>query len=709
MKVTKETTIAAFTASVLDAEDAADNAVLKQLRADPVIDFIDHREAQLTELRELLPPPGAELLDEPCRWAYYPWRRTVVAVLGPQGFRTVRLDRNRNVVTAQEQTRLGALRIGVVGLSAGHVIAHTLAAQGLCGELRLADFDQLALSNLNRVPASVFDIELNKAEVAARRIAELDPYLSVRIFDSGLTLDTIDEFIDGLDIVVDECDSLDMKAIVRERARARRVPVLMTTSDRGLVDVERFDLAPQRPILHGLLGDVDPASLAHMASGEKVPHLLRFLEAQHLSPRGAASLLEIDRTLSTWPQVSGDVALGASVIAESVRRIGLGEHLPSGRARLDVSGTLDRLDEPKLPEMHAAPPTEPADPLWPGVAGAIATAAIRAPSASNAQPWRIDAAPDVITIRLAPEHSSTLDVGYRASAVALGAAVFNAKVAAATHRVLGTVSFTEGDGVPLEATLQLGGAADPDLAGLYDVMLNREANRRLGSAQPIADDTVRILHAAAEREDARLRLLTESDDIGRAAAIIAASDRLRYLTPGLHSEMIAELRWPGDPRPDTGIDIRSLEFTTGEYAVVDILRRPEVMDHLARWNAGSVLGEGTRRQVAASSGLAIVSVRGASLTDYARGGSASEAVWITAQQRGLAVQPMSPIFLYARGTDDLDRVSAAYSHELSTLQEDFGKLAGLGSEDAVALVLRFAVSERATVRSLRDFGRANVR
>ena len=31
----------------------------------------------------------------------------------------------------------------------------------------------------------------------------------------------------------------------------------MATSDRGLVDVERFDLEPHRPILHGLLGDLD--------------------------------------------------------------------------------------------------------------------------------------------------------------------------------------------------------------------------------------------------------------------------------------------------------------------------------------------------------------------------------------------------------------------------------------------------------------------
>jgi len=702
-------TIAACTASVLDSEGAADKAVLDQLRGDPVIEFVDHRDTQVAELRGLLPPPGPELAAEPCRWAYYPWRRAVVAVLGPRGFRAVRLDRNRNVVTADEQSRLGDLRIGVAGLSAGHVIAHTLAAQGLCGVLRLADFDHLELSNLNRVPATVFDIGLNKAEVAARRIAELDPYLPVEIMDTGLTLGTVDEFLDGLNIVVEECDSLDMKAIVRERARARGIPVLMATSDRGLIDVERFDVEPQRPILHGLLGDVDPASLARMTSGQKVPYLLRLLDAQQLSPRGAASLLEIDRTLSTWPQVSGDVAAGAPAIAEAVRRIGLGEHLPSGRARLDIGGVLDRLDEPALPTDHAPPPAEYSDPVWPGVAGIVAAAAIRAPSASNAQPWQIEAGPDAVTIRLAPEHTSTLDVGYRASAVAVGAATFNAKVAAAAHRVLGPVSFDEDTNGPLlQVTLQLRDGAEPNFAGLYEVMLARETNRRLGTAEPLTDDTVQLLHSATELEGARLHLITESDEIVRVATILAESDRARYLTPKLHAEMIAELRWPGDPHPDTGIDIRSLEFEPGELAVVDILRRPEVMANLARWNAGSALGEGIRRQVAASSALAVISVPGGSLTDYAHGGAAAEAVWITAQQRGLAVQPMSPIFLYARGRDDLAGVSTAFGDELGDMQEAFSQLVGLAADAAIALVLRVAVSEPASVRSRRDFGRANL-
>lgn len=352
--------------------------MLEWLRADPNVDFLDHRDGQLASLRGLRPPPGPELLAEPGRWAYYPWRRTVVAVLGPQGFRAVRLDRNRNNITTHEQARLGALRIGVAGLSVGHVIAHTLAAQGICGQLRLADFDDLELSNLNRVPATVFDLGLNKAHVAARRIAELDPYLPVEVLASGLTLDNFDEFLGGLDILVEECDSLEMKAVLREGARARGIPVLMATSDRGIVDVERFDHEPRRPILHGLLGQLDLDLLPGMSSHEKIPHILRHLEAERLSPRAAASLIEIDRSLSTWPQLASDVVLGASVLAEAVRRIGLGEELRSGRTRIDVRWALNRLEEPDMAvgdETATAKNQETLD--LPGVAGVLAAAAIR--------------------------------------------------------------------------------------------------------------------------------------------------------------------------------------------------------------------------------------------------------------------------------------------------------------------------------------------
>ena len=696
----------ASTAQILDPVDPADRSVLDRLRADPTVDFIDHREAQLASLRSLRPPPDPELLAEPGRWAYYPWRRAVVAVLGPRAFRTVRLDRNRNNITAHEQARLGALRIGVAGLSVGHVIAHTLAAQGLCGHVRLADFDHLELSNLNRVPATVLDLGLNKAHVAARRIAELDPHLSVEVLDTGLTFDTVDDFLDGLDILVEECDSLDMKAILREGARSRGIPVLMATSDRGIVDVERFDHEPRRPILHGLLGELDIGLLPGMSSREKIPHILRHLEAERLSPRTAASLIEIDRSVSTWPQLASDVLLGASVLAEAVRRIGLGEELHSGRTRIDIRWALNQLNEPDMAQRRPTPPDPGAMPALLGAAGDIAAAAIRAPSGGNTQPWTIEAAPAGITILLAPEHTAAMNVAFRGSAVALGAALLNARIAAAAHHILGPTSLTQHeDGSPLRATLQLGHDTDPNLANLYHPMLARETNRHHGTPTPLDDDTIKLLATVAEHEGARLQLLTTKDDITRAATILAAADRTRYLTPRLHTDMIAELRWPDDPNPDTGIDIHSLELDAGQLAMLDILRRSDVMAHLAEWKAGSALGDDTRDRILASSALAIISVPGTTLRDYAKGGTAVEIVWIIAQQHGLAVQPVSPVFLYAQSRAELDDLSTPFANELAHLQTEFRQLARTPAQESIALILRLTTAPPTSTNSRRSLNR----
>ena len=704
-----ELDVTAYTAQLLDPEDPEHSLVLQRLRADATVEFIDHRDTQLANLRALRPPPPAELLAERVRWAYYPWRRAVVAVLGPRGYRAVRLDRNRNNITPHEQEQLGRLRIGVAGLSVGHVIAHTLAAQGLCGGLRLADFDHLELSNLNRVPATVFDIGVHKACVAARRIAELDPYLPVEVVGAGLTFDTVETFVDGLDIVVEECDSLDMKAVLREGARARRVPVLMATSDRGLVDVERFDREPERPILHGLLGDLDIALLPGMSSREKVPHILRHLEAEQLSPRTAASLVEIDRTVSTWPQLASDVVLGASALAEAVRRIGLGEELRSGRTRIDIGWALDQLDEPDMARHRPAPAEHHEAPELPGIPGVVAAAAIRAPSGGNVQPWLIQAGPADITIDIAAQHTSTMDVGFRGSAVAVGAALFNARIAAAAHHALGPVTLAEDvDGSPLRATLKLTDGADAGLAALYKPMLERSTNRHHGSPQPLETATIEALTAAAESEGARLVLITAKDDIAEAARILAASDRTRYLTPHLHREMISELRWPGDPDPDTGIEVRSLELDAGDLAVLEILRRPDVMAHLAQWDAGSALGEDTRDRVLASSALAVVSVPGHDLRDYAKGGAAVELVWITAQQHGLCVQPVSPVFLYAQGRADFEELSPRFADELTQLQREFRGLVDLPADESIVLVLRLAAAPPASAPSRRSFDRARV-
>lgn len=693
-----------FAATVLIEAEPHDRQLLSELKADSSIEFIDTWHEQHDELRRLRPLPDPEVVAEPRCWAYYPWRRAVAGILGPRGFAAVRLNRNRNLITADEQERLGQLRVGVVGLSVGHAIAHLLAQQGLCGQLRLADFDELELSNLNRVPATVFDLGANKAQVAARRIAELDPYLPLEVFDRGIMSASVDQFLDGVDILVEECDSLDTKVLIRQAARSRRIPVLMATGDRGTLDVERFDLEPQRQILHGLLGDVDFTELAGLPSEDKVPYALQMMDGGRLSARMAASLVEVGTTLSTWPQVVAEVAQSAALVAEAVRRIGLGEELASGRVSIDVSRDLDEIREPSAssPTADAAATNQgseriPADPI-----ARVVAAAVRAPSGGNAQPWRISARDRVVTIALAPECTSTMDVGHRASAVAVGAAAYNARVAAAADGILGPVSYTAADdSCPLRAVLQLADESDPELAALYEAMLARETNRHHGKRVSLPDDVVDRLHATAHREGARLHLLTEQDDVAKAAAILAESDRIRYRTPRLHAEMISEVRFPGDGSPDSGIDVHSLELIPADLVKLDVLRRGDVMAYLDEWGLGTALGSDTRERVEAGSCVAVVSMTGQALTDYARGGSATEAVWIVAQQCGLAVQPISPVFLYAKDEGDLEALSPTHASALRRLRDDFRELSAIESDESVALVLRFADAPATSVRSRR--------
>lgn len=691
-----------FTATVLDEADPHDFHLLTQLRADSGIEFIDTTDEQREELRALRPAPDPDTLAEPTNWVYYPWRRTVVAVLGPIGFRAARLNRNRNLITAEEQRRLQGLRVGVVGLSVGHAIAHVIAQEGLCGHLRLADFDHLELSNLNRVPATLFDIGTNKAIVAARRIAELDPYLLVEVYERGITMDSVDTFLDGVDILVEECDSLDTKILVREAARARGIPVLMATGDRGTLDVERFDLEPDRRILHGLLGDLELSDLAGLASEDKVPYALRMMDGAALSPRMAASLVEVGTTLATWPQVVAEVAQSAALVAEAVRRIGLGEDLASGRVRIDISHHLDSIDHSETPAQVAGTTEHDDGAVVTDAVGRAVATAIRAPSGGNVQPWRITADEKSITIALAPEHTSTMDVGYRASAVAVGAAAFNARVSAAADGALGPVSLEADDATgALRAVLRLEPGSDPELAALYDAVLARETNRHHGKQATPPGDVVHRLEMAARREGARLRLLTSPDEVAVAADILAESDRIRYLTPHLHAEMISEVRFPGDPSQDTGIDVASLELAEADLVKLDVLRRPEVMARLADWGLGDALGTDTRERVLASSCLAVVTVDGTTLTDYARAGGAVEAVWVMAQQSGLAVQPISPVFLYAHDSADLQALSPTYAQALQRLMNDFRAVSAITAGESTALVLRLADAPATSVRSLR--------
>jgi hypothetical protein len=687
---------------ILDCSSRTDRAVAQRLATGGVQTF-DQLDEQRRELRDLRPSVDAEVLDEAPRYIYYPWRRSLVKVVGPRSFDRLRLDRNRNKITTEEQSRLRKVQIGIVGLSVGHAIAHILAMEGLCGELRLADFDDVALTNLNRIPASILDVGINKTVSAARRIAEIDPYLPVSIWPEGITRENVEQFLDGLDVVIEECDSLDIKVLLREAARSRRIPLIMETSDRGLLDVERFDLDGDRPLFHGLLSGVSTESIAGLSMRDKVPYVLQILEPEQVSARGAASLAEVGKTLSTWPQLAGDVTLGAATTAAAVLRLLREGDLASGRLRVDLDAMLGSLRPPDVPAPPTTVPDSEPQATPSDSAQLIAFAASRAPSGGNAQPWHFELSDHSFSVFLDPAKSVSMDVAYRGSYVAIGASLFNAQVAAAAEGCLGKLELfpdTRFDG-PV-GVLHFGTGSDPALATLLAAVLNRTTNRRKGTPSPIQPRVLTELAERAMAEGGGLRVITERPALDEAADVLAESDRLRFLTPSVQREMMRELKWPGRDSLETGIDVRTLELDGADLAALRLASRSDVLKQLADWDAGSALGDNTRAQIGSCSALAVVTTQGDRPEDFVRCGGAVARTWLAAEAAGLAVHPVSPLFIYAHGEPHLSElVGPGHGAHLGDLAGRFRTVFGLEGTEQLGLVLRLSHAGPPSVRSQR--------
>ncbi|MCG9879185.1 MAG: ThiF family adenylyltransferase, partial [Bacteroidia bacterium] len=252
-------------------------------------------------------------------WVFYPWSRNLVHVLPEEEFIELRTNRNQFKITPKEQQYLSRKRVGIIGLSVGQSVALTMAMERSAGEFHLADFDSLDLSNLNRIRSKIYQLGLSKTLLCAQEMLEIDPFLNIYIYENGIDENNIDYFLNSvnkLDLLIEECDGLDIKILARYKAREFGIPVLMETSDRGLLDIERFDLEPNRAIMHGLIGDLNPATLKGLSQEDKIEYLLPMVGLSSISERMKASMLEVQSSIVSWPQLASAVTMGGGVAAE---------------------------------------------------------------------------------------------------------------------------------------------------------------------------------------------------------------------------------------------------------------------------------------------------------------------------------------------------------------------------------------------------------
>ncbi|SHN28136.1 ThiF family protein [Cyclobacterium lianum] len=340
-----------------------DKDVMSKLKDKGKVLFFDTFELQLTELIKMQNPKRKLTLEELSekkadfyaaseknasengKWVYYPWRNTCVRILEEADFISLRTLRNRYKITGEEQEQLQKQIIGVIGLSVGQSVALSLAMERCFGELRIADFDTLDLSNMNRIRTGLFNLGVKKSWIVAREIAEIDPYLKVTLYDEGITESNIDEFLGKggkMNLLIEECDSLPIKILSRIKARSYGIPVMMDTSDRGMMDIERFDLEPERPIFHGLLAAYGAEEeLISRLPDEGKEIMMSLLQFDQLSDRVKYSFGELGKTITSWPQLASSVLMGGAACCHYARTLLLGQEVKSGRFYVDLDKILN--------------------------------------------------------------------------------------------------------------------------------------------------------------------------------------------------------------------------------------------------------------------------------------------------------------------------------------------------------------------------------
>jgi len=737
---------------ILRLDNKPDNVTFKRLFEDAKVTFVcDEIYSQLQELIKCRNPSvkikqdeypelinkhlAGKDIQEYGTWVYYPWNQQLVHLLAEDEFVEVRTNRNQYKITRAEQDIILTKKIGIIGLSVGQSIALTLAMERGFGELRLADFDELELSNLNRIRTGVRNLGLPKVVIAAREIAEIDPFLNVTCFFEGLTEENMNDFFlknGKLDLLVDECDGLDIKIMSRFKARALKIPVVMDTSDRGMLDVERFDLEPDRPILHGTVEDVDPESIKGLTNEEKIPLVLQMLGIENVSLRIKASMIEVEQTINTWPQLASSVALGGAVGADVCRRILLNQFHDSGRYYIDLDEIVsDKVPEPFISQVPVNPflplhaeemrllvkkyqAENKADVIAPDhdVIRELVTAACAAPSTGNDQPWKWLYRDGVLFLYHDQYRSFSFgDFQKSASFISFGAAYENLYIHALSKGIEPFYEFLPNiENEKLVAAIRFrkaGNKLNPELINLNKAIFKRHTNRNPSPKTELSLSVFQQLAAITESiQGARFQYFTDEHELKELGDIIGACDRARLLNPAGHHDFINhEMRWTTEEAKikKDGIDVKTLGFTNSQLAALNIIRDESVIRTINKLKGGYGFDSLAKKIVKTASALCMITLPKYDLINFFEGGRAMERFWLEATNLNLAVHPViSPFYLFSRILHGKgEGLDPGTIQELTGLRKKMDEIAVLGNDRAEVFFTKIAVAEEPALKAYR--------
>jgi molybdopterin/thiamine biosynthesis adenylyltransferase len=172
-------------------------------------------------------------------------------------------------VDIEGQLRLRDSRALIVGLGGlGSPVALYLAAAGV-GELHLADFDSVDVTNLQRqIIHDTQSVGQAKVDSAIKRLAAINPEVKLVAHRAALDVDSLDAAVRSVDLVLDCSDNFSTREAVNAACVSAAVPLVSGAAIRLEGQLSVFD--PRRaesPCYHCLYGHGSEAELTCSEAG----------------------------------------------------------------------------------------------------------------------------------------------------------------------------------------------------------------------------------------------------------------------------------------------------------------------------------------------------------------------------------------------------------------------------------------------------------
>ena len=266
--------------------------------------------------------------------------------LSPQLFAELATARNKQLITKEQQSRLQETVVGFFGLSVGSHAALTWMMQSRANAVKISDPDTVDWTNLNRLRFGVQTVGQPKVAIVRAELEAINPYTKVHS-----TRKTDEDTVKGLfstapalNLVVDAIDDLPSKLLLRQLAREHQIPLLsaVDVGDNIFLDVERYDQDTDLVPFLGRVPEIETLDLNSLDTRRRTQLLIQLVGLEHNSEAMLYSLTQIGTSIPTWPQLGATATMAGGLICTTIKKIVLGEEIPSGRVILSMDELLDR-------------------------------------------------------------------------------------------------------------------------------------------------------------------------------------------------------------------------------------------------------------------------------------------------------------------------------------------------------------------------------